>query len=96
MKLNSISEDLKSHDVNIYTNRPKTQKLYFYELPDAVQRGISQLISYDDISYIIKWLDGFFVMTKYGKELGFKADGSQWSPDTELDQETEYSSNRVR
>lgn len=88
MKLYYISEDLKVPDVNIFTDRPKTQKLYFYELPEAVQKAIIQRIDYDDISHITKWFDGFFVMTKYGKELGFKEDGSKWSP--ELDSEPAY------
>ena len=94
MKLSHISEDLNVKDLNIFRPRPTSEKIYFYELPEAVQIAASKLIRYEDIAYIMKWLDGYFIMSKDHKEYGFKEDGSEWVADTEIDPEPAYTSSK--
>lgn len=79
MKLRAISEDFAvGRDLAVYPNRPRSVKLHYYELPLPVQHSISSIIKYEDIASIQKWLDGYFIKTKQGKEYGFNKDGTDW------------------
>lgn len=90
--LDKISEDFAvGKDLQLYPKRPRSIKVQFYELPQAVQQAALQKLSYEDIESIQRWSDGYFISTSDG-EYGFKEDGSDWKVNIDMELPTYHTS----
>jgi len=77
LQKNEISDPKLIHKIDNKI-RPRTDKLFFYQLPHPVQLSVQKEIGYDEIKSIKKWDNNYFVTTKSNKEIGYKPNGTHW------------------
>jgi hypothetical protein len=85
MRLRLIAELQLTHKSEIdpvsqAKKRDRVQKLYFYDLPEIIQKAAFADMSYDDFAEAKIWNGAYFLKTKDGQEFGYNPDGTRWKP----------------
>ena len=82
LQMHEITDSQPIHKFDNKT-RPRTNKLYFYQLPEPVQLSVEKEIGYEEIKSIKKWGDSYFITTNSNEEIGYKPDGTHWNFENE-------------